>query len=699
MLTLVIGCGKHAVQRNAAVVAVERTAIPVYEVPSLDESHFSRKVYVECSVKGMSVSSLPNGVTVENDGKMVLLRSVVPGVEYVVSGSSADASLAIVSEFSPLVTLDTLSLTSHGGNALQISSEEIIYLRSAGNSVVADVAGVDKADSQSAVIKLMGNSVLCGGGLVVNAERRSAIFCTGTLYISGAALSLSGAPNNALLSNNSIVFSGGALNASSAKDVIKCKNGDFVMLGGAVQLSSSMDKADGVQAANIYVAGGALNVMTRGAAADGLKAKGNLCISGGAVTVETDGGALFNEKKSDYSSASCLKSDNVVDISGGDCTFHASGDGSKGISCDSVLIVSGGAVWVTTSGSDVVHPLDINAHASSKGIKSDGNIYILGGSIGVAVLGEGERSEGVESKMDMYIGGDARLYVYAYDDALNAANLTVAGGRSYFYSVANDAVDSNGRIDMSGGCVVADGSFAPEQGIDVDDFSAFSMSGGTLVSVGGSMGPYPSLPLNEESSVPVVAWSGVNADKGSLVSLSAPDGELLFAYRLPRGLESSAVLFASEKISKGAGYTLALSAGIDDSEYLGNGLYSGGQVADVISSVAFEVEGLVNGVSNDGKVTVMEPGNGSPFGMMPPPPFHPGDSAMHGAFPPPMPPGGMPEGEMMPPPPPGGFPQGMMPPPFPHQGDSIGARGAFPPPPPMRRIKSEYGLGNLPNIE
>ena len=83
-------------------------------------------------------------------------------------------------------------------------------------------------------------------------------------------------------------------------------------------------------------------------------------------------------------------------------------------------------------------------------------------------------------------------------------------------------------------------------------------------------------------------------------------------------------------------------------------------------------------------------------GIRPPPPFM-GDSAMmNGAFPPPPMPG-----KGMPFPPPGmggmpkGMPKGMMPPPF--MGDSAMMNGAFPPPMPMRRINSEYGLGNLPN--
>ena len=667
LLALLLSCGKGpegGAERD--VVEVERVVPPVCNVPLFNETRFGNKVFVEFKHAGVELSALPAEVVLENGGRDILLRSNVRGVEYIISGCANDASLTIVGEYSPLVTLDGVSLTANGRNALQVSSKEPVYVRSSG-ATIADVATEEKADNQSAAVKLMGRAVLLDGALSVNAQRRCAIFCTDTLFINGMQLSLISAANSALLSNSSIVLTGGAVSAVSVKDVVKCKNGDFVMFGGSLAVNSQQSKADGIQARNIFIAGGDLAVNVGGAAADGIKAKANLGISGGNISVLAGGGVLFNSKKSDYSSASCVKCNAVVDISGGNCMFAATGDGTKGVSCDSVLIVSGGVVGVVTEGSDVNHPLDVNAHASSKGIKSDGAIYFLGGDIEVAVHGEGERSEGVEAKRNMYIGGDTKLYVYAYDDALNAASLDVSGGRSFLYSVANDAVDSNGALRMAGGLVVADGSSSPEQGVDVDDFSLFSISDGTLVSVGGSMGPSPALPLGVGTSVPVATWGGVNAGKGEYLSLAAADGNILFAYRLVRGLERGAMLVASRDIKKGIDYGFALSVGVDGATYCGNGLYSGGKAVTVTDSVSFECAGTINCISGDGKVEVIEPGTGMPSGNMPPPP----PPHRHGVD------GGMP----------------------PHVGGAMPG-GAFPPPPPpARRVKSEYGVGNLPNYD
>lgn len=682
LLFMLLSCNGSIGRGECAgdAIIVERAAIPNVAVPSLDTAAFVNKVHIECTHYGFLCSSLPQGVTTEDYGDSLLIRSRVPGVEYVLCGDASNASITIVSEYSPLLTLRALILAAHGRNTLEVSSKEVIFLRTEGKSLVTDVVGSEKADNQSAAVKLMGRASLCGGELVVESVRRSAIFCTDTLYLSGISLHVKGAPNNAILANKSIVLSSGTVDAVSSKDVLKCKNGDFVMTGGTLAVSSMQDKADAVQAVNVYVSGGCIAADMKGAASDGLKAKGVLCIAGGNISVATHGGALFNSKKSDYSSASCLKSDAVVDISGGNCAFLSKGNGAKGVSCDSMLVVSGGNLSVVTEGCDVVHPVDINAHASSKGIKCDGSIYLLGGNVEVAVFGEGERSEGVESKGTMYISGGARLYVYAYDDALNATDIYVSDGFSYLYSVANDALDSNGAFEMSGGVLVADGSFSPEQGVDVDDFNSFAISGGTLLSVGGSMGPLPALPLNGNTSAQVAVWSGVKAVKGKCISLTDESGTLIAAYRVARDMDNAAFLVSSPSIKSDAVYTFAVSDTIVGADHVGNGLYADGESQGSIASVAFKARSGVNCVSDDGSLIVVEPGKGMPHGMTPPPPPMMDDSATISA----PPNGGSPfKGGMMPPPPPG---------------EGFAPRGGFPPPPPpMRKVKNEYGKNNLPN--
>jgi hypothetical protein len=436
-----------------------------------------------------------------------------------------------------------------------------------------------------------------------------------------------------------------------------------------------------VQAVNVYKKGGALSIDVAGAASDGIKATGNLCIDGGDISVVTRGDALFNDKKSDYSSATCLKSDLVVEINGGNCSFRSEGNGAKGISSDSLVVIRSGNVKVVTKGGDVNDPVDVNAHTSSKGIKSDGPLYFAGGNVDVFVFGEGERSEGVEAKAGIYVCGDCNLYVYAYDDAMNADSLFFAGGKVYAYSVANDAIDSNGKVLVSGGMVVADGSFSPEQGMDVDNYSAFTITGGTLFSVGGAMGSSPSMPLGKETSVPAYAWNGSKLEKGNYLSIVDDKGVALYSYKVQRDMNGASCLVVSPQLGKSHGYSFVVSSAVADGEYAGNGISTGARLQDVLASVAFEPLGLVNVVDNKGGVKLLE--LGSNMGFFPPPGMFTGDSAMMG-------------GQGFPPFPPGMFPgdgAGMP------EGFEFPPKGNFPPPMPMRRIVSDFSEDNLPNYD
>ena len=719
-----LSCGNANNSDNDAKLPFDLPAVVAssngYDVPRLNASLYGKVVEVVFANGTVSTSDLPSGVTAEINGADIVLRSEFPGVEFVVKGGSSDGSLTIVSKGSPLVTLDGLSLVARERNTLQVSSEETIFLRTKGSCRIADISSGVKADKQSAAVKLMGDAVLCDGALAVNAARRSAVFCTGTLYVDDMSLSLGGAPNNAVLTNGSFIFGTGSLCATSSKDVIKCKKGDFVMLGGSVSVSSVNDKCDGVQAVNVYKKGGALSIDVAGAASDGIKATGNLCIDGGDISVVTRGDALFNDKKSDYSSATCLKSDLVVEINGGNCCFRSEGNGAKGISSDSLVVIRSGNVKVVTKGGDVNDPVDVNAHTSSKGIKSDGPLYFAGGNVDVFVFGEGDRSEGVEAKAGIYVCGDCNLYVYAYDDAMNADSLFFAGGKVYAYSVANDAIDSNGKVLVSGGMVVADGSFSPEQGMDVDNYSAFTITGGTLFSVGGAMGSSPSMPLGKETSVPAYAWNGSKLEKGNYLSIVDDKGVALYSYKVQRDMNGASCLVVSPQLGKSHGYSFVVSSAVADGEYAGNGISTGARLQDVLASVAFEPLGLVNVVDNKGGVKLLEVG--SNMGFFPPPGMFTGDSAMMGGqgFPP-FPPGVFPGDSAtmadmdFPPFSPDMFPggagmdaQGF--PPFSHgvfPGDGAGMpegfefppKGNFPPPMPMRRIVSDFSEDNLPNYD
>ncbi len=666
---------------------------------TLDSEDYNSLVDVTFDKGAVKYSSLPDGVTVATDGKSVHFTSAVGGVEFRLSGRSEDGSFSVVSDSSLLVTLDDVALSSRKGAPVAISSRGVAYLKVAEKSsnFLVDrpsAAGADTVKTAAAIMST-GDIVLCGSGkLAINGKRRYALYSGGRLIVDGPMLSVENSVRDALSSDGGVAVVKGLLKINSTKDAIKSKKGNVLFLGGTTQLTSVGQKGDGVQAANIYMYDGYVSVKTQGDASRGFNAKGSVYVIDGSLAVLTEGNVTFSPKKADYSSNSCVKCGKSMYMAGGYLNLENRATAGKGINCNGKMQMDGGLLLVRNYGEDVQHPTLPDAHSSAKGVKCDSVISINGGKLEILVFGKGERCEGLESKNDIVIGGDADVYVYATDDALNSGgNIIVNGGRLYAYSANNDGIDSNYGITINGGLVVANGSGSPEQGIDCDFDANFCMKGGTLVSIGGMMGLAPNLPRNKQTTQHAVAWSGVELQRGKYVNLSDASGNTLLSYKLPRTLKSGGVVVSTPELAGDTKYRLSMSDTVVGGTYGGNGFYNGATLPETAAAREFALQSLIARVDSDGNVEPLSVDSTEyKPGMMPPPPF----GAGNGAFPPP--PG---NGKF---PPPGGGAPGMMPPPgfdINNIPDSIKKRfapdGKFPFPPPFARGADEgYNDNNLP---
>lgn len=206
-------------------------------------------------------------------------------------------------------------------------------------------------------------------------------------------------------------------------------------------------------------------------------------------------------------------------IHDGILNLTAAGSGGKGVSCDSVLTINGGEITVMTSGGITAYVnsqlmqnytgntdrIDSDYKSSPKGIKSDNDIVINGGTINVTTTGHG--AEGIESKAVLTIN-DGNITVKAYDDAINSSShMYINGGTISVIATNNDGLDSNGNLYLKGGTVMAFGATSPECGIDANEEGGYTVvfSGGKLLAVGGGN----STPSSSSGSTqPYVSSSG-----------------------------------------------------------------------------------------------------------------------------------------------------------------------------------------------
>lgn len=167
-------------------------------------------------------------------------------------------------------------------------------------------------------------------------------------------------------------------------------------------------------------------------------------------------------------------SNDAFQMDGGSLTITST---DEGIAVDEgTVLINGGAITITTSGT------------TAKGIKSEGNLSITGGTVVVhATHGSGDSgSEGIESKAGITIsGGD--IFVESYDDGINAANgdITISGGYVYSHAANNDGIDANGDFTVKGGVIVAIGASGAERALDALEQKTLTIQGGVLFTIGG----------------------------------------------------------------------------------------------------------------------------------------------------------------------------------------------------------------------
>lgn len=690
LLLLIAACGKKSTTVSTGYTILD--SIPkekplLEEKYNLDKAKFSHVVDVIFDKGAVQHSKLPEGVMAQTDGKNIHFVSQLAGVEFRISGSSDDGSFSVASNSSTLITLSGVALASRKNTPIRIDCRDVAFLQCTGEIInyLVDTPAEQNAtiSKTAAAIESAGDLVLCGGGkIALCGKRRFAIYSNGRLLINNVTLAVENSVHDAISATGGVAFMKGDVHINATKDAIKSKKGNVLFIDGNISLTSTGEKGDGIQAKDIYMYGCNLSIKTTGNVSRGLNAKGSVYILDGSLSVLTEGDALFAEKKADYSSNACIKCENAMYIGGGYLNIENHATAGKGINCNGKMQMNGGILLVRNYGEDIVHPTIAEAHASAKGIKCDSTIAINGGKIEVLVFGKGERCEGIESKDEIVISGDANIYVYASDDAINSGgNLTINDGKLYVYSAQNDGIDSNNGIIINGGTIIANGSGGPEQGIDCDFDSNLRITGGTVVSIGGMMGNSPNIPRNKLSTQQTVVWSGVKLERDKYINLCNDKDEVVLSYKLPRSIDHAGVIITSPLLQNGVTYSLSTGDTKIAEKNIGNGLFTEGKCSATEKNNNFTLTDLITRINVKGEIeNISADTMNMSRGSMPPPPFEMRQKAQ-GISPHPFDISNLPDSIKND---------------FPHLGNG---KMPFPPPPPFveKGSKDEgYNVNNLP---
>ncbi len=515
-----------------------------------------------------SVAVADNTVAVKYNGSeawVTVAGNVAKNLTATVSG--ADVSLVQAETLESEITY-TLSGVSGDGSFYMDGKLKATVVLNGLQLTSAKGAAIDIDNGKRIAVKLADGTVNTLADAASGSQKACFRVNGHTEFAGGGTLEITGNAKHAFFGDEYVELkkTTGTIKVLKAQKDGFNVNQYFEMKGGTVSITGVGD--DGIQVSKTnddtdeqngqtILKNGTLTIDVTADAAKGIKSEDSLFVSGGDIYITTTGSGMYDSSDNDTKGCAAIKSDATVTISGGTLTLSSTGAGGKGISADGDINVSGGTVKITTTGRQYSYNRNT---VSPKGMRADGNVNISGGDINVSTTG-GEGSEGIESKNILTIsGGD--VVVNAYDDGLNASNnITISGGRVYSCATNNDGVDSNGTLTISGGLVIALGTTEPEDGFDCD-WNTFTITGGTIIGLGGST----STPTSSVTTQPVAVVSGNQYSSNVYLTLADNSGNNIYAFKLPRAYNRATLLTSSPQMQVGSTYTVGTSSSVSGDE-------------------------------------------------------------------------------------------------------------------------------------
>lgn len=344
--------------------------------------------------------------------------------------------------------------------------------------------------------------------------------------------------------------------ALDGKDSVRIASGTFTLNSDKDGIHS--ENADDTSLGFIYISGGTFKITSDG---DGMDAAAYLTILDCNATIKSGGGASNAEKKqeefgrmentssttdSDTASAKGIKSDGNLTISGGTFSLDCADDA---VHSNADISISNGNLTIAT-GDDGVH--------------ADSSLKISGGTINVT-----ESYEGIEG-LEITVSGGT-ISVVSSDDGFNVAGGNDSSGFGGGMPQDNFAADSDCKITISGGKITIDA-----KGDGIDSNGSLYVSGGEIYVTGPSDNGNGALDYDGDAQITggtivAVGMSGMaqnfgsSSTQGSILSNTATsvsgevvlkdsDGNVLVSFTPTR--EYNSVVVSTPDVKKGSTYTL-----------------------------------------------------------------------------------------------------------------------------------------------
>lgn len=649
MTVTAVGCGSTSAGSSETADAVTESQTETAEASNIDgildssDMFTNRDKEIGYDDESAIAINLSDGASTADSDSVVIDGDTITITEegtYILSGSLTNGQIVVEAENAKVqLVLDNADISCETSAAIYVKAADKVFITTTDGSTntvctSGEFEAIDDNNIDAAIFSKSDLTLNGAGSLEVTCENGHGIVSKDDLVITSGEYVVD-AGKHALSGKDSVRIAGGTFDLTAGRDGIHSENTDeeekgFVYIeNGSFTITSDGDGIDASYVVEIVdgsfdiTAGGGYengevhtdNDMMGGFGnmggqmPDGSTGEGNapsdMTPPDGSTgegnapsgTTAPDG----NNGTDSTTTTSTVIADNTTDEEDTADSTDAAASADAENSADTAA---------TASSTDTAETSDSDSSTSTKGIKADGALQILGGDYNInsaddafhtnstleirdgnmeiatgddgihaddaLVISDGdinitESYEGIEGLTITIDGGN--ISIVSSDDGLNAAGgadssgfggmgtdmfasnddiwIEINGG--YLYVLAGgDGVDSNGNLTISGGEVYIDGpSDGGNSAIDYGDNAAAYINGGTVVAVGSS----DMVEAFDDSSEQAVMSVSISAGSaGDEIKLLDSDGNELISFTAAKTYD--AVIISTADLAQGETYTL-----------------------------------------------------------------------------------------------------------------------------------------------
>ena len=385
--------------------------------------------------------NIANHITAQVTGARVAVMQdadVATEYTYTLQGTSSSGCFYHAGAYKMTLALNGVNLTNPDSAAINIQNSKRIAVQLVDGTTNTLADGANNTKKAAFLVK--GHAEFAkGGSLTITGNKKHALACNEYMEVKKTVgtITITGAVADAINVSQYFQMNGGTINIQSCGD-------------DGIQVDAE-DTANPEEDGHVLIKGGTLTINGSAASTKCIKAEGNVDIEGGTLTLKHSGVASWDSSESKIKEPIGISSDRNLTINGAEAIVNITmtGNGARGMKCDSTMTATLGSIDITCSGGD--WPYSTVDTSSVKCAKADYAFILNGASLKCTTIKD--EAVGVHSEGTVLIS-DGTLTLNTFDHGIKSDyDMEITGG-TITYSIngpASKALKCEGNLHITGG--------------------------------------------------------------------------------------------------------------------------------------------------------------------------------------------------------------------------------------------------------